>query len=65
MPVTYFEGLKAEQFERWLKQIIGRDNRFKHLLIPEYEEERLDFYIYFEKGFSPWKALNEKYQQYG
>jgi len=62
---TYFEGLKAEQFEKWLKRVAGRDNRFKHLLVPECEEERQSFYGYFERGLSPWQALQNEYQEYG
>ena len=41
---TYFEGAKAEAFEKWLKRVVVREKRFNHLLVPEYEEERLDFY---------------------
>ena len=59
----FFERVKNEQFESWLKKIIGRDNRFKHLLMPEYEEERLVFYNYFLKQLSPWQALQEEYQK--
>jgi len=62
---TYFEGIKSEAFEKWLKRVVGRDKRFKHLLVPEYEEERLDFYGYFEKGLSPWQALQNEYNEYG
>jgi len=62
---TYFTGLKAEQFEKWLKQVVGRDDCFKYLLIPEFEEERLIFYGYFEKGLSPWQALQREYYEYG
>ena len=62
---TYFEGLRQAQFEKWLKRIIGRDSSFQDLLVPEFEEERLCFYYYFEKGFSPWKALQEEYRKFG
>lgn len=65
MAGDFFEGLKKEQFERWLKKVIGRDSRYKHLLIPEYEEERSAFYMYFMKRLSPWQALQEEYQKYG
>ncbi len=61
----YYEGEKAVQFERWLRQIAGRDDRFTHLLIPEFEEERQDFYNYFDRKLSPWQALQEEYQKYG
>lgn len=61
----FFEGSKKEQFESWLKNVVGRDDRFEHLLIPEYEEERLDFYNYFLKRLSPWQALQEEYRKYG
>ncbi len=61
----FFEGLKKEQFEAWLKKVVGRDDRFKHLLDPEYEEERADFYNYFLARFSPWQALQEEYRKYG
>lgn len=61
----YFEGVQAEQFEKWLKRIAGLDDRYKHLLLPEYEEERQAFYNYFERGLSPWQTLQEEYQQYG
>ena len=59
----FFEEVKSEQFESWLKKIIGRDDRFKHLLMSEYEEERLGFYNYFLKRLSPWQALQEEYQK--
>ena len=62
---NYFEGVKAEQFEKWVKRIVGQDDRFKHLLNPEFEEERLDFYNYFDLGLSPWQALQQEYKQYG
>ena len=61
----YFEGVKSEVFGKWLKRVVGRDKRFKHLLVSEYEEERLDFYGYFEKGLSPWQALQNEYNKYG
>jgi len=62
---TYFEGIKKPQFEKWLKRIIGLDDRYKHLLNSDYEEERLSFYVYFDKGYSPWRALQEEYRKYG
>ena len=65
MVKDFFEDIKGEQFEKWLKRIIGRDNRFAHLLITEYEEERIDFYNYFLKKMSPWQALQEEYRKYG
>lgn len=61
----FFEGTKGEQFESWLKKVVGRDDRFAHLLIPEYEEERADVYKYFLKKMSPWQALQEEYRKYG
>lgn len=60
-----FEGVINDQFESWLKRIADRDDRFEHLLNPEYEEERADFYRYFSKNLSPWQALQEEYQKYG
>lgn len=62
---TYFEGNKKSQFEKWVKRVVGMDDRYEHLLSTDYEEERLDFYMYFNKGFSPWKALQEEYRKYG
>lgn len=63
----YFEGVNTEKFEKWLKRVVGQDDRYKHLLIEgaDYEEERLDFYVYFGKGLSPWQALQEEYQEHG
>ena len=61
----FFEGTRKESFEAWVKQIVGRDERYSHLLIPEYEEERADFYVYFLARMSPWQALQEEYQKYG
>ena len=61
----FFEGVKDEQFEKWLKRVVGRDDRFKHLILPEFEEERLYFYNYFDRGLSPWQALQQEYQKYG
>ena len=61
----FFEGIKKEQFESWLKKIVSRDDRFAHLLTPEYEEERADFYTYFLKHLSPWQALQKEYRKYG
>ena len=61
----YFEGVKADAFERWVKQLVGQDDRFEHLLSPECEDERTEFYAYFDKGFSPWRALQEEYRKYG
>lgn len=46
----FFLGVKEEQFEEWLKKVVGRDNRFAYLLIPENEEERADFINTFLKG---------------
>ena len=60
----YFEGEKNERFERWIKKIVGQDDRYKHLLSPECEDERLDFYAYFSRGVSPWRALQEEYRKY-
>jgi len=65
MTGTYFEGVKKNQFEKWVKRIVGADDRYAHLLHPDYEEERLPFYTYFEKGLSPWAALQKEYEQYG
>ena len=65
MVETYFEDIKKSQFEKWVKRVAGLDDRYKHLLHPDYEEERLAFYIYFDKGLSPWAALQEEYRQYG
>lgn len=62
---TFFEGFKKEQFEKWLKKVVGQDKRYKHLLISEFEEERLDFYNYFSRGLSPWQALQKEYHEYG
>lgn len=61
----FFDGVKKEQFEKWLKQVVGHDDRYAHLLQPDYEEERLNFYNYFKRGFSPWHALQEEYRKYG
>ena len=61
----FFEGLKKEQFECWLKKVIGQDNRFSHLLDSECEMERLNFYKYFDKKMSPWQALREEYRKEG
>ncbi len=61
----YFEGVKAEWFEKWLKRLVGQDDRFKHLLTEDAEYEREPFYVYFEKGLSPWQALQEEYQEFG
>ena len=60
-----FDGWKKAQFVLWLKKVVGRDDRFKYLLEPDYEEERLDFYNYFEKHLSPWQALQEEYRKQG
>ena len=60
----FFEGIKKKQFESWLKKIVGRNDRFKHLLDSDFEEERLDFYNYFLKQLSPWQALQEEYRKY-
>lgn len=65
MTGDFFEGDKKEQFKRWLRRVVGQDDRFKHLLEPDYEEERLDFYNYFEKNLSPYQALQEEYRKYG
>ena len=65
MTGDFFEGNKKEQFKLWIKKVIGQDDRFKHLLEPDYEEERLDFYNYFEKNLSPYQALQEEYRKYG
>lgn len=64
---TYFKKLKAKKFKKWLIQVVAHDERYKHLLFTgqEYEEERLDFYKYFERGLSPWQALQEEYWEYG
>ena len=59
----FFEGLRKKQFESWLKKIIGRDDRFAHLLDYEHEEERTDFYECFLKKMSPWQALEEVYRK--
>jgi len=61
----FFSGVKSEQFEKWLRRLVGIDNRYKHLLLEDYEEERIDFYIYFQSKMSPWKALQEEYRKYG
>jgi len=61
---TYFDEERGERFERWLRKIVGRDSRFKHLLMPDYEEERLNFYNYFDGGLSPWQALQKEYERY-
>jgi hypothetical protein len=54
-----------EKFENWIRCVVGRDNRYIYLLDPKYEEERDAFYLYFSKGYSPWKALQEEYRLYG
>lgn len=65
---TEMDGQKmiseAERFNEWLKQVVEQDDRFKHLLVPGFEEEHLDFYNYFERDLSPWQALQEEYQRY-
>ena len=64
MTGNFFEGIKKEQFESWLKKVVGRDNKLKYLLVSEYEEERLDFYKYFSQGLSPWQTLQKIYEEY-
>ena len=39
MPGTqFFEPTTAEAFQKWLRRVVGRDDRYAHLLLPEYEE---------------------------
>jgi len=62
---NFYTGQKARAFEKWIRRVVGHDNRYSHLLENDYEEERLGFYGYFDKGFSPWRALQEEYRNYG
>ena len=62
---NYYEGMKQEAFTKWLRRVVGRDDRFKHLLESDYEEERLSFYGYFDMDLSPYQALQKEYLKYG
>jgi len=60
------EEREKERFEKWLRRVVGRDDRFKHLLEKDYEEERADFFIYFSTyKMSPHQALQEEYDKFG
>ena len=61
----FFEGTKADQFEDWLRRVVGRDDRYSHLLDEDFEDERTAFYAYFDAKKSPYQALQEEYQKYG
>ena len=62
----FFSIDDPEQFEKWLRRVAAQEPCYKHLLEDGYEDERAAFYDnYFKKGFSPWKALQHEYLQYG
>lgn len=52
-------------FEDWIEEIIKRDNNYSHLKDDSFIDERLDFFVYYKMGWSPYMALQEEYRQYG
>jgi hypothetical protein len=61
-----FDIADEEEFEAWLRRVVGQDREYVFLLKPGYEDERQHFYdIYYKNGISPWKALTTEYFEFG
>ena len=64
MRETRDKMMPNSEFEKWLFEIGECDNRFVFLRENIYEEERADFYVYYEARMTPREALNEEYDEF-